>query len=138
MSEARPTRSNTDKILAGVCGGLATYTNIDSVFIRLAFLILIFASGIGLPIYLILWVIMPTSDQEDTSNNAEVMKQNIEDMGVTLSNKIGNMGQPNTVGVVLMGLGIFFLFNQFGFISGGFFWPLVVIGLGVYLLAKRR
>ena len=138
MSEARPTRSNTDKIIAGVCGGLATYINIDSVFIRLAFLVLVFASGIGLPIYLILWVIMPTSDQEDISNNAEVIKQNIEDIGVTLSNKLGNMEQPTTVGIVLMGLGIFFLFNQFGFISGGLFWPLVVIGFGVYLLAKRR
>ena len=137
MSEARPTRSNTDKIIAGVCGGLATYINIDSVFIRLAFLVLIFASGVGLPIYLILWVIMPQDGQAE-NNNADVIKQNIEEMGNTLSKKISNVSQPNTVGIVLMGLGVFFLFSQFGFVHNGLLWPLIIIGFGVYLLAKRR
>lgn len=137
MSEARPTRSNTDQIIAGVCGGLAAYIGIDSVFIRLAFLVLLFASGIGLPLYLILWVIMPADGQTE-DNNADVIKQNIEDIGNALSEKVSDVGQPNTVGFVLMGLGVFFLFSQFGLISSGMLWPLIIIGFGVYLLVRRR
>lgn len=137
MSEARPTRSNTDQIISGVCGGLATYIGIDSVFIRLGFLVLLFASGIGLPIYLILWVIMPQEGASENTN-ADVIKQNIEEMGDTLSKKMGNVSQPNSVGILLIGLGVFFLFSQLGFISSGTLWPLIIIGFGVYLLVTRR
>ncbi len=52
MSETRLTRSNNDKIIAGVAGGIASYLAIDPILVRLAFLILLFASGIGFPIYL--------------------------------------------------------------------------------------
>jgi phage shock protein PspC (stress-responsive transcriptional regulator) len=46
-------------MIAGVCGGLADYLNVDPTVIRLVFLLLLFAGGGGLFIYLILWVIMP-------------------------------------------------------------------------------
>lgn len=137
MSEARLTRSNTDQIIAGVCGGIATYLGIDSVLIRLAFLILLFASGIGLPIYFILWIIMPKTDQ-GAVNNAETIKQNLDEMGERLSTKVSQMGQPQTVGFALVALGVFFLFSQMGFIHSGIFWPLLIIGFGIYMLVNRR
>ena len=65
MPETKLTRNETDRMIAGVCGGLAAYLNIDSVLVRLAFIILFFASGIGFPIYLILWVIMPSEAGSD-------------------------------------------------------------------------
>ena len=52
-------RSNTDKMIAGVAGGLANYLNVDSTIVRLVFLLLLFTGGAALPIYLILWVITP-------------------------------------------------------------------------------
>ncbi|MCP5191354.1 MAG: PspC domain-containing protein, partial [Pseudomonadales bacterium] len=51
---ARLMRSETDKMFAGVCGGLAVYLGVDSVFVRLAFALLIFTGGIGLPLYFLL------------------------------------------------------------------------------------
>ena len=51
MQQARLMRSETDKMIAGVCGGLADYLNIDPVLVRLAFVVLFLASGIGLAIY---------------------------------------------------------------------------------------
>jgi phage shock protein C len=137
MSEARLTRSNTDQIIAGVCGGIATYLGIDTVLIRLAFLILLFASGIGLPIYFILWIIMPQTDQAE-SNNAETIKQNLDEMGSKLYSSVGKVGQPQTVGVLLVVLGLFFLFSKLGFVSSGVLWPLLIIGFGVYMLMNRR
>ncbi len=52
-------RSRSEEMIAGVCGGLADYLNVDPTVIRLVFLLLLFAGGGGLFIYLILWVIMP-------------------------------------------------------------------------------
>ena len=53
-------RSRTDKMVAGVCGGLAAYFNIDATIIRLIFAALIvFGVGAPLLIYLILVIVMP-------------------------------------------------------------------------------
>lgn len=51
--------SDTDKKVAGVCGGIAEYFNIDSLLVRVGFLLLIFGYGCGLMLYLILWILAP-------------------------------------------------------------------------------
>jgi phage shock protein C len=53
------TRSRTDKMFLGVCGGLARYLNIDPVWVRLAFVALFFIDGISLLAYIILAIVMP-------------------------------------------------------------------------------
>jgi phage shock protein C len=55
-------RSRTDRMIAGVCGGLAEYFGIDAVIVRLLALVLLF-TGPGLFVYLIMWVITPQSPQ---------------------------------------------------------------------------
>ncbi|MDR3576551.1 MAG: PspC domain-containing protein [Anaerolineaceae bacterium] len=52
-------RSRSNKMLAGVCGGLASYLNLDTTVVRLLFVLLFFLGGHGLLIYLILWILMP-------------------------------------------------------------------------------
>ena len=52
-------RSQTDKMLGGVCGGLASYLGLDSTVVRLIFALLFLLAGHGLLIYLILWLVMP-------------------------------------------------------------------------------
>lgn len=53
-------RSSTDKMLAGVCGGLAQYFGIDSTVVRLIFALLVFFGvGSGVILYIILALIMP-------------------------------------------------------------------------------
>jgi phage shock protein PspC (stress-responsive transcriptional regulator) len=59
MEEKRLVRSRSDRMLAGVAGGLAEHLNMDSTLIRLIFVVLTLAGGPGLLIYLILWLIMP-------------------------------------------------------------------------------
>lgn len=51
--------SNSDKKVAGVCGGIAEYFGIDSLLVRVAFLILIFGYGTGLLAYILLWLLAP-------------------------------------------------------------------------------
>ena len=51
--------SNTDKMTAGVCGGLGENAALDPVLFRIAFVILAFACGFGVLIYLALWILLP-------------------------------------------------------------------------------
>ena len=52
-------RSGTDKMLGGVCGGLAAHTGIDAVLWRVAFVGLTLAGGAGVVLYAALWVLTP-------------------------------------------------------------------------------
>jgi len=53
-------RSKKNRVIAGVCGGIGEYTNIDPVVIRLVWVILTLASmGFGILAYLIAWMLMP-------------------------------------------------------------------------------
>jgi len=52
-------RSCSDKMLGGVCGGLAEHTGIDSLVWRVGFVALALAGGAGFVVYLLLWVLMP-------------------------------------------------------------------------------
>jgi phage shock protein C len=54
-------RSGTDKKIAGVCGGLGDYFQIDSNLVRLIAVASIFAGGAGVFVYLVAWVILTES-----------------------------------------------------------------------------
>ncbi len=51
--------SNTNKVIAGVCGGIGEYLDIDPVIIRLIWLFTISWGGAGIFMYLIAWIIIP-------------------------------------------------------------------------------
>lgn len=58
-------RSTTNRMIAGVCGGLAEYFNVDPVVVRIVFLLLfMFGSG-GLWVYLLLWLVVPEASTSD-------------------------------------------------------------------------
>ncbi len=59
MNTRKLFRSETDKMIAGVCGGLGEYLGIDSTIVRLIFVFLFLLGGHGLLVYLILWIVMP-------------------------------------------------------------------------------
>ncbi len=53
-------RSRSDRLVAGVCGGLGTFFGINSTWFRLAFLLMLLPGGVpGLLIYAICWIVIP-------------------------------------------------------------------------------
>ena len=52
-------RNTSDGKIAGVCSGIGDYFEIDPVIIRLIFLSALFLGGVGIPVYLIAWFIVP-------------------------------------------------------------------------------
>ena len=59
MNEKKLYKSSTDKKLAGVCGGIAEYFNIDSTLVRLGWVVFSLLGGSGLLAYIIAAIIIP-------------------------------------------------------------------------------
>ena len=51
--------SRTERKIAGVCGGLGEFLDIDPILFRVAFVVLAFAGGVGIVLYIALWLVMP-------------------------------------------------------------------------------
>ncbi|MGC9666685.1 PspC domain-containing protein [Planosporangium sp. 12N6] len=61
-------RSRTDRMLAGVCGGIADYSRMDPTIVRVLFVVLAFVTGGGaLLAYPVLWMVMPEAPQQPTT-----------------------------------------------------------------------
>src|SRR5437763_15066112 len=52
-------RSRTDRVVAGVCGGLGEYFDVDPVIFRIAFVVLAFVGGAGFLLYPAAWLLRP-------------------------------------------------------------------------------
>lgn len=141
MPEARLMRSESDKMIAGVCGGIAAYLGVDSVFVRLAFLLLLFASGIGVLLYIVLMIIMP-SEANINEPSSKIVQDNIDRLGDDFSQGVRQArahpeGRTLAAGLLIV-LGLFLLFENMGWLSSGIFWALALIAVGVFLILRRN
>lgn len=59
MSEKSLQLSNRNRVIAGVCGGIAEFFNIDATLVRIIAIVLFFAGGFGILPYILCWLIMP-------------------------------------------------------------------------------
>jgi phage shock protein C len=76
----RLTRSESDRILGGVCGGLGEYFDIDPTLIRLGFVAALLFGGSGPIIYLIAWLIIPSEgDIQEVEEGSETDSKSVEE-----------------------------------------------------------
>lgn len=59
--------SRTERKIAGVCGGLGAYLEVDPIFFRVMFVVLAFLGGIGIVLYVALWLVMPEESSPTVS-----------------------------------------------------------------------
>lgn len=59
-------RSRSDRMLGGVCGGLAQYLGVDSLLVRLFFVVFAILAGSGLLVYLLFWILVPMEDGQSS------------------------------------------------------------------------
>lgn len=71
-------RNEDDKLLGGVCSGLAAYFNIDVVVVRIIFLVLLF-SGLGFITYIIMWIAVPSRSSEQIGGPRRKLYRDIDD-----------------------------------------------------------
>jgi phage shock protein PspC (stress-responsive transcriptional regulator) len=62
-------RTEKDKMIGGVCGGLGRYFDLDPTLVRLIFAVIFFGYGAGVMIYILLWIIMPSEEMLEERKN---------------------------------------------------------------------
>ncbi len=133
-------RSEKDKWIAGVLGGLGEYLGVDATLLRLAFIVFCLATG-GVPGiigYILAVIIIPKPPMGYQPQPATTMEGGTTSMPETTSSQSASRsGSPSiVVGLILVGLGILFLFNNFIDIHWHLFWPAILIVIGLILLGK--
>lgn len=129
-------RSEKDKMIGGVCSGLARYFNIDVVLIRLFWLLLLFMQGSGVLAYLIAWIIIPSEDAiKSDSYTSEGEEFRVEEEN---GYSWGSSGQGNKLaGMILIAVGVFSLAGMYMPVyHWRKMWPLALIIAGIIIALK--
>jgi phage shock protein PspC (stress-responsive transcriptional regulator) len=154
--KSRLERSNTNRVIAGVCGGIAEYLAIDATLVRVVFIGLTIFGGIGLLLYVALLILMPlpghpapfikTPPPAATDSTARMEGDSTITAPATVPpvdpavQAAEAERRRMAAGYLLIGLGIVFLLSNAGafrFVQWQFVWPLVLIGIGVLFLVQR-
>jgi len=133
-------RSEKDKWIAGILGGLGEYLNIDATILRIAYIVFTLASaGAGIIGYILAVIIIPKPPMGYQSPQAAKTEGGSTPMTETSpasQNADRPRNAPLVVGIILVGLGVLFLFNNFIDIHWHLFWPAILIVIGLVLLGK--
>lgn len=144
-------RSRTDKMIGGVCSGLGQYLGIDSTIVRLFFVLLALADGIGVLIYLVLWLIMPSESHAEGATLEETIRvgageiaERVHTLGDDLREAVRSP-HPQAgliAGVTLIVLGIVVLLQNLNlpwlyWLDFGVLWPVLLIVGGLSVLLRH-
>lgn len=144
MKDKKLYRSCDDRLIAGVCGGLGEYFDIDSSIVRLVFALLLIAGGSGLLVYIIAWVVIPSDPKCVTKETgAEEIKQKAETFAKEVKKELKDHKSLNSTktifGLIVLLLGITLLMeNLFGLHLWQNIWPIVVIAVGIVIIMKSK
>ncbi|HEX2867927.1 MAG TPA: PspC domain-containing protein [Ignavibacteriales bacterium] len=149
-------RSQKDKMIAGVCGGLAEYFDVDPVIIRIAFVAATILSGMGIIVYILLWIIVPYKEQiaaapaSASASGAFTAPAGSETTAEAGAGPAPSQAEPvksevyrdrrrnrPVLGYILVGLGLLFFADRFfPYVEFHNLWPLILVALGVGLLLR--
>jgi phage shock protein C len=147
-------RSEADKILFGVCGGLAEYFGVESVLVRLVFVLFSIMGGGGLVLYLVLALVIPRNPAGGADGDA---KEKIKDFAHKAGETIGDLAKEighgakatmesvkterrrsSFFGIILIIAGALLIVNQimpaYWMMGRRFFWPALLMLVGIYLI----
>ncbi len=136
-------RNMRDKMVAGVCSGLADYLQTDVSVVRLVFLLAFLGIGAGPIAYLILWVVLPVQYGAATSNFSSTGTSETSFQENTANGDFSNTSSKSfrtnlIMGIVLITMGTLFLIDNL--VSYEFFstyWPVLLIIAGLAILFAK-
>lgn len=121
-------RSCQDRVIAGVCAGLGKYFDIDPVLVRVIFVLLALAHGLGILLYLALTLLIPCEGGESL------------DKGAPAASKTERwLTGRGVIGIILIAIGALLLLNLrfpgvWWWFSWNYFWPLLMVLVGLWLV----
>ena len=139
-------RRGSDRIVSGVCSGLAQYFHLDPTLIRVIFVVLaLVPPGVGIILYLVLWFLMEPASADAAS--ASTGRRVSDVMGGVRREFHGAFGSPAGRhrsglwgGIVLIIAGVFLVLANLGYLNGfrwDLLWPVLLIAAGLLVLVRR-
>jgi phage shock protein C len=155
--KSRLERSTTNRVIGGVCGGIAEYLAVDPTLVRVVFVVTAFlTAGLGVLAYIVLLVLMPQPGQPapftsnpptapaDATARMDASSDTTTPATVTPVDPSVHAAEAErrrmAFGYLLIAVGVAFLLSNAGvfrFVQWQFLWPLVLIGIGVLFLVQR-
>jgi len=127
-------RSRDDRVIAGVCGGLGAYFGVDAVLFRIAFVLLVFAGGLGILAYVLGWIFLPEEPRPGEAGATSAFDRAADAVGDE------RRGGAVVLGIVFVGLGVVFLLDVAwpDFLSWEYVWPIALIAVGGAIILRTR
>ena len=120
-----PVRSRTDRVIAGVCGGVGARLGIDATIVRIAFVALAFA-WIGVPLYLLGWVLLPQAATVPATTEADDAAP------------VVRTAARRATGMALIVLGTVLLVRHLGVaLPDTLLWPALCVAFGLGIVVWR-
>ena len=139
-------------MIAGVCGGIAEYFDIDSTLVRLLTVLVVLVGGAGVIAYIIAWIVIPKNPEQvsdETFNKREKLKEKVkkgtEDVieeikGHFESEEPSHKSEKNRRilgGIIVIAIGLIFLLNSiFPWVGWGRLWPVILIAVGIIIMIQ--
>lgn len=139
-------------MIAGVCGGIAEYFDIDSTLVRLLTVLVVLIGGAGVIVYIIAWIVVPknpdqVSDEvfEERENIKEKVKKGAKNVIEEVkehfeSEEYSHKSEKNRRilgGIIVIAIGLIFLLNSlFPWVGWGRLWPVILIAVGVTIMIQ--
>lgn len=157
--EKRLYRSRTDRMIWGVCGGIAKYFGIDATIIRIITILLLFAGGSGILAYIILAIVIPL-ESSPSREPRDIIKENVqeirqtasqfgEDIRSTFARQEGEVREMSRTGwhgryifgailIIIGGIILITNFNFFWWLRWRYLWPLILVAIGLLVILGAR
>ncbi|MCQ2309741.1 MAG: PspC domain-containing protein [Bacteroidales bacterium] len=135
MENKRFERSATNKVIGGVCAGLADYLNMDVTLVRVLFVVAALCGSFGFWLYVILWIVAPSQRVIGfNSQNDEPVEINVVE-----DDKKGFQKGAVVTAIILIGIGLLALIDNFMPIDWIWkLWPVILIALGIVIIMNTQ
>jgi phage shock protein C len=136
------TRDLRRGLVGGVASGFGRYLDVDPVIVRLAFVALTFANGLGVLLYVVAWALVPRGETaaDPLSPGVESALAGAQDVGRRIANE--GRGVRLGIGYGLIGLGTLLLLHNLDWIRWPHWarfevlWPVILVGMGGGLVLR--
>ena len=132
-----------NRVIGGVCSGLAEYFGLDIALVRIAFVIAFLFASFGFWLYIILWIVLPVEGQQSTVNSQQ-STVNGQQSTVNSQQSVSeseSVSKPESkvksifAGSFVILIGLLFLVNNFIPINWVWkLWPLILVAIGVVMI----
>ncbi len=123
-------RNPDDAIIAGVCSGLGAYFGIDAVWVRIAFVILAFSTGLTIILYIVLWIIMPEAKSASQKLEMSGSPVNISTLSESVKEKVEEVRERHGSKLTKVLRAPFTFIRQIAQLISKRFFPLIRIATG--------